>query len=234
MVSRPAVARSATGQPSCLAITSVSGPGQNAAASFRPASVRRPSRAAASVSGTFTIRGLKCGRPLVAKIAATARPLVASAPSPYTVSVGNATRAPSRSAAPAAATASRVASRIAIEPCTNVARGSGGGSFADSPRCAPHLPYCAWPAPNKGSCPDLPSQTAPARCVKLTTALGQDPLGIQGLGRAGLDEHPGNMVVCGSIIGFRGRAALVRGCLGVLHAKNFPAQLVTRTGPRAS
>ena len=59
MVSRPAVARSATGQPGCLAITRVSGPGQNAAANCRPASVRRPSRAAASVSGTCTISGLK-------------------------------------------------------------------------------------------------------------------------------------------------------------------------------
>ena len=47
MVSRPAVARSATGQSGCLAITRVSGPGQNAAASRRPLSVRRPSRAAA-------------------------------------------------------------------------------------------------------------------------------------------------------------------------------------------
>ena len=83
-------------------ITRVRAPGQNAAANCRPLSVRRPSRKAASVSGTCTISGLKCGRPLAAKIAATARPFVASAPRPYTVSVGKATRAPSRKAAAAA------------------------------------------------------------------------------------------------------------------------------------
>ena len=125
MVSRPAVARSATGQPACLAITRVRAPGQSASANCRPLSVRRPSRATASKSGTCTISGLNRGRPLAAKIAATARPLHASAPRPYTVSVGKATSAPSRSAAPAAATASDVASRMAIEPCTNVARAPG-------------------------------------------------------------------------------------------------------------
>ena len=102
MVSSPAVARSATGQSGCLASTRDSAPGQNANASRRPRSGRRPSFSAAPTSGTCTISGLNRGRSLAAKMAATARPLVASAPSPYTVSVGNATRAPPRIAAAAA------------------------------------------------------------------------------------------------------------------------------------
>ena len=66
-----------------------------------------PSLAAASTSGTCTISGLKRGRPLAAKMAATARPLVASAPRPYTVSVGKATSLPPRKASAAASIASR-------------------------------------------------------------------------------------------------------------------------------
>src|ERR1700719_3459947 len=42
------------------------------------------------------MRGLNCGRFFAAKISATASSLVASAPSPYTVSVGNATSPPRR------------------------------------------------------------------------------------------------------------------------------------------
>ena len=114
MVSSPAVVRSATGHSGALASTSVRAPGQNASASRRPTSVRRASRDAASMPATCTISGLKCGRPLAAKIAATARPLVASAPRPYTVSVGKATSSPARRLAPAASIASRVASMVAI------------------------------------------------------------------------------------------------------------------------
>ena len=118
MVSSPAVARSATAQSCCLAITSDSAPGQKAAASWRPRRVSRPSSAAASTSRTCTISGLNCGRRLASKIAATARPLVASAPKPYTVSVGNATSLPSRSALAAASIASLLAltTAIAVDP----------------------------------------------------------------------------------------------------------------------
>ena len=64
MVSRPAVARSATGQSARLGSTSVSGPGQNAAASRSAASSKRASARAAAASATWAISGLNDGRPL--------------------------------------------------------------------------------------------------------------------------------------------------------------------------
>ena len=62
--------------------TSVSGPGQNFAASLSAVSFHSTKRCASAASGTCEISGLKCGRPLASKIFATARSLVASAPSP--------------------------------------------------------------------------------------------------------------------------------------------------------
>ena len=64
------------------ASTRVSAPGQNAAANWRRAVAELARAVPPPASGTCTISGLKRGRPLAAKIAATARPLVASAPRP--------------------------------------------------------------------------------------------------------------------------------------------------------
>ena len=66
MLSSPAVARSATGQFGRLFSTSVSGPGQNAAASCSAASLNAASVRAAAMSETWAISGLKAGRPLAA------------------------------------------------------------------------------------------------------------------------------------------------------------------------
>jgi hypothetical protein len=62
-----------------------------------------------AADATCTISGLSAGRRFVAKIFATASARRASAPSPYTVSVGNATQAPARIAAAASASAAAVA-----------------------------------------------------------------------------------------------------------------------------
>ena len=66
MLSRPAVASSATGQPARFFSTSVSGPGQNAAASFSAAASNTARRLAAARSNTCAISGLNEGRPLAA------------------------------------------------------------------------------------------------------------------------------------------------------------------------
>ncbi len=81
-VSRPAVASRAMVEPSARGSTSVSGPGQKRAASFSAVSLQRTKARAAAASRTWLISGLNCGRPLASKIAATARSLVASPPSP--------------------------------------------------------------------------------------------------------------------------------------------------------
>ena len=76
----------------------VSGPGQNASASFSAIGDTRVTRGYnCSRSPICTISGLSCGRPLAAKIAATASAFRASAARPYTVSVGMATGNPCRS-----------------------------------------------------------------------------------------------------------------------------------------
>ena len=49
-----------------LRSTSVSGPGQNAAASFSAAALKTAEPRAASISATCAIRGLNAGRPLAA------------------------------------------------------------------------------------------------------------------------------------------------------------------------
>ena len=62
---------------------SVSGPGQNAAASARaPAGIVRAHRAMASASAKWTITGWSAGRPFAAKIRRTASGFAASAPRP--------------------------------------------------------------------------------------------------------------------------------------------------------
>ncbi len=81
-VSSPALHSSETRQPGARGNTRLSGPGQNAAASAQARSSKATSRAAASASATCTISGLKLGRPLASKMAATARSLLASAPRP--------------------------------------------------------------------------------------------------------------------------------------------------------
>ena len=73
----------------------VSGPGQKASASRRAVSgIAVTSGSISSNRAICTINGLSCGRPLASKIRATAASLVASAASPYTVSVGIPTSSP--------------------------------------------------------------------------------------------------------------------------------------------
>ena len=102
---KPEPAVTAGGSSATAGATMVSGPGQNSAASPRisssPAGPRRTSRSASAAAATCTISGSVRGRPLVAKIRATASSSKACAPSPYTVSVGNATSPPDRSASAA-------------------------------------------------------------------------------------------------------------------------------------
>ena len=64
MLSRPAVASSATGQSDAFGNTSVSGPGQNAALSLAASASKRASRRAACRSATWAMSGLNAGRPL--------------------------------------------------------------------------------------------------------------------------------------------------------------------------
>ena len=107
IVSRPAVTSPLTlfRAPSLSGSTSVSGPGQNSCASTKASSPNSPRSRAASRSATCAISGLNRGRPFASKMRATAFPLVASAPRPYTVSVGNATSPPPRSMRAASAIA---------------------------------------------------------------------------------------------------------------------------------
>ena len=65
-LSRPAVASAATGDPAACGSTSVSGPGQKASARRTASSLNRASACAALWSGTWTMSGLKRGRPLAA------------------------------------------------------------------------------------------------------------------------------------------------------------------------
>ena len=65
-MSRPAVASSDTGQPSAFGSTSVSGPGQNASASFFARNEKRANANAAAALVTCAISGLKRGRPFAA------------------------------------------------------------------------------------------------------------------------------------------------------------------------
>src|SRR5262249_17907519 len=69
----------------------------------------------AELSAICTITGCVAGRPLAAKSFPSPSELRASAPSPYTVSVGKATRRPARSACAASAMASGVAGTITVD-----------------------------------------------------------------------------------------------------------------------
>ena len=83
---------------------SVSGPGQNASARrCAPAGTARAQCESSAASARCTMTGWSAGRPLAAKIARTAAALPASAPRPYTVSVGKATSCPARSSSAARA-----------------------------------------------------------------------------------------------------------------------------------
>ena len=95
-VSSPALASNERPLSARRGNTRLSGPGQKRRAAMRARSSNTASLSASASSGTWTISGLKCGRPFAAKIRATAVSLVASPPSPYTVSVGKATSSPAR------------------------------------------------------------------------------------------------------------------------------------------
>ena len=94
---RPAAALAT---PSRRGTITVSGPGQKArinAAAWSGNCCRNPActkGSAAAVSATCTISGCPAGRPLAAKMAATARSSSARAARPYTVSVGRPNRPP--------------------------------------------------------------------------------------------------------------------------------------------
>ena len=130
-VSSPPVTTSGTSRR--LGKTIVSGPGQNRSAS-RSASgdSARATAVARSADSTCTISGLKAGRPLTANTRSTAAASRALAPSPYTVSVGNATSLPSRSHAPGATSAATVASRSEGSTTMRAAAGCGAGSSRSS------------------------------------------------------------------------------------------------------
>ena len=84
---------------------SVIGPGQNASISRHAASGTSVTSAPSwSKEAMCTISGLSAGRPFASKMRCTACALSASAPSPYTVSVGKATTSPARMYAAACAT----------------------------------------------------------------------------------------------------------------------------------
>ena len=102
---------------------SVSGPGQNASTrAWAKAGTSRAKCVMPDASATCTISGWSLGLPLAAKICATAASLLASAASPYTVSVGRPSNAPPRSARAAAAMAegslpSRIMGRLRKARC---------------------------------------------------------------------------------------------------------------------
>ena len=92
-VESPAV--TTAGTASDFGRMTVSGPGQKRSMSARAAAgTRAERRSACSSAATCTIRGLSVGRPLAANIFCTASGRRASAPSPYTVSVGKAHSSP--------------------------------------------------------------------------------------------------------------------------------------------
>ena len=72
----------------------VNGPGQKASINFSAHALTTAKRSTCALSATWTINGLSDGRPFAAYTLLTAFSLKASAPKPYTVSVGNATSDP--------------------------------------------------------------------------------------------------------------------------------------------
>ena len=78
-----------------LGSTMLTGPGMKASASFTASSdTDEAAKKISSLSAMCTIRGLSEGLPFALKIDDTASAFVASAPRPYTVSVGNTTIPP--------------------------------------------------------------------------------------------------------------------------------------------
>ncbi|MNP42280.1 hypothetical protein D3C76_1360380 [compost metagenome] len=115
---KPAVTRGETA-PGAAGSTTVSGPGQNASISRRSVSFTRITRPSSwLMEAICTISGLSDGRPFAANTASTASVFLASAPRPYTVSVGNATVPPEASIFPASckAAASRASPSFQIFP----------------------------------------------------------------------------------------------------------------------
>ena len=108
IVSRPAVARSATGQPGACGSTSVSGPGHSAASRSAAASNRASLRAPAR-SATCEISGLKRGRPWRHRAARPPLRWWHRRRARTRSRSGNATRPPSARQRAAAATAARSA-----------------------------------------------------------------------------------------------------------------------------
>mmetsp|Transcript_1963 Transcript_1963/g.5485 ORF Transcript_1963/g.5485 Transcript_1963/m.5485 type:complete len:204 (-) Transcript_1963:142-753(-) len=103
---KPVPALTARGSEGAARATMVRGPGQKAVARCSTAAREASSSAKRSPhwrgEGTWTMRGSVRGRPFTRKMSSTASSLNALAPRPYTVSVGKATRRPSRRSAPAA------------------------------------------------------------------------------------------------------------------------------------
>ena len=94
-VSNPAL--TASGTTLLLLTTSVNGPGQKASISFLALAFKPVVSCSISfLSAMCNISGLSLGRPLAAKILATAVLFRPSAPRPYTVSVGKATTSPAQ------------------------------------------------------------------------------------------------------------------------------------------
>ncbi len=81
-VGPPALTSGDSGQSGARGRTSVKGPGQNRIAKRSARSFQTTSARAGARLSMWTISGLKRGRPLAAKIAATAASLVATPPSP--------------------------------------------------------------------------------------------------------------------------------------------------------
>ncbi|MNJ42298.1 hypothetical protein D3C77_372620 [compost metagenome] len=167
-VDRPAVTRGETA-PGTAGSTSVSGPGQKASMSARAVSftsVTRPSNC--FMSAICTISGLSEGRPLAAKIASTAGVLRASAPRPYTVSVGKATVPPAARTAAASIRASLAESRwsscaansseAALKSVSLAISDSFSSEFKSSGRFGIHAaapsPYKSAPSPSMVSSPN--------------------------------------------------------------------------------
>ena len=96
----------------------VSGPGQNLSASARAQGGSSPEITPGSMltSQMWAMSGLSWGRPLAANIRAMASGLPASAPRPYTVSVGNATTSPFFMSSAAYSTLSGETGRISVTP----------------------------------------------------------------------------------------------------------------------
>eukprot|EP00962_Isochrysis_galbana_P052692 scaffold24174_cov127-Isochrysis_galbana.AAC.6 len=108
----PVPAESRVGKSAAMGATIVSGPGQKSAASARKRSSASgdgiaSSGSASTAVATWTMSGSVLGRPFTSKMRPSAVAFRASAPRPYTVSVGKATSSPPTSSSAASVTLSR-------------------------------------------------------------------------------------------------------------------------------